>query len=91
MSVLAIHGTRDLVVPYRGLRAFVGTWASRDRCASVPSARREREGVTHLRWHGCAAATRVEHLRVDDDSHGWPALTDANERIVGFLRAAVVR
>ena len=45
------------------------------------------EGITHLRWHGCAAGTRVEHLRVADDTHGWPSITDANQRMVRFLRA----
>jgi polyhydroxybutyrate depolymerase len=88
VSVLDIHGTSDQVVPYRGLRAFVGTWARRDGCAAKPSAHREREGVTHLRWRGCDAGARVEHLRVAGDTHGWPSLTDANARIVGFLRAA---
>jgi polyhydroxybutyrate depolymerase len=88
VSVLDIHGTADQVVGYRGLRAFVGSWARRDGCGAVPSARREREGVTHLRWPGCDGGARVEHLRVADDTHGWPALTDANQRIVSFLRAA---
>jgi polyhydroxybutyrate depolymerase len=87
VSVLSIHGSRDQVVAYRGMRAFVDTWARRDRCAAKPSARVEAEGVTHLRWHGCAAGARVEHLRVADDTHGWPALVDANQRMVRFLRA----
>ena len=87
VSVLSIHGTRDQVVAYRGIRAFLETWARRERCAPEPSERREAEGVTHLRWHGCAAGARVEQLRVADDTHGWPALTDANERMVRFLRA----
>ena len=87
VSVLSIHGSSDQVVAYRGMRAFVDTWARRDRCAPRPSARREVEGVTHLRWHGCAAGTRVEHLRVADDTHGWPSITDANQRMVRFLRA----
>jgi polyhydroxybutyrate depolymerase len=87
VSVLDIHGASDQVVAYRGLRAFVDTWARRDGCAPRPSARREVEGITHLRWHGCAAGTRVEHLRVADDTHGWPSITDANERMVRFLRA----
>jgi len=86
VSVLSIHGSRDQVVAYRGMRAFVDTWARRDRCASRPTVRGEAEGVTHLRWHGCAAGTRVEHLRVADDTHGWPALVDANQRMVRFLR-----
>jgi polyhydroxybutyrate depolymerase len=87
VSVLAIHGSSDQVVAYRGLRAFVGTWARRDRCAPRPSERREVEGITHLRWHGCADGARVEHLRVADDIHGWPSITDANQRMVRFLRA----
>jgi polyhydroxybutyrate depolymerase len=87
VSVLSIHGSSDQVVAYRGMRAFVDTWARRDRCARRPGARREAEGITHLRWHGCAAGTRVEHLRVADDTHGWPPITDANQRMVRFLRA----
>ena len=87
VSVLDIHGASDQVVAYRGLRAFVDTWARRDGCAPRPSARREVEGITHLRWHGCAGGTRVEHLRVAHDTHGWPSITDANERMVRFLRA----
>ena len=72
---------------YRGLRAFIDTWARRDRCAPRPTERREVEGITHLRWHGCAAGSRVEHLRVAEDTHGWPSITDANQRMVRFLRA----
>jgi polyhydroxybutyrate depolymerase len=88
VSVLSIHGTADQVVPYRGMRAFVATWARRDGCAATPSAQRA-DIVTHLRGHGCAGGARVEHLRVADDAHGWPALEDANERIVRFLRAVL--
>jgi polyhydroxybutyrate depolymerase len=88
VSVLSIHGTHDQVVPYRGLRAFVASWARRDGCAPVPSATTV-DVVTHLRWQGCADGAHVEHLRVAGDTHGWPALEDANERMVRFLRAAL--
>jgi polyhydroxybutyrate depolymerase len=88
VSVLDIHGTSDEVVGYRGLRRFVGTWAQRDGCAPTPTARREPERVTHLRWHGCDDGSRVEHLRVAGDTHGWPALADANGPMVRFLRSA---
>jgi polyhydroxybutyrate depolymerase len=88
VSVLDIHGLGDQVVGYRGLRAFVATWARRDGCAAEPTARHEDDGVTHERWHDCDDGARVEHLRVADDPHGWPTITDANQRIVRFLRAA---
>jgi polyhydroxybutyrate depolymerase len=88
VSVLDIHGTSDRVVGYRGLRKFVGTWARRNGCAPTPTARREPERVTHLRWHGCRDDSRVEHLRVAGDTHGWPALADANGPMVRFLRSA---
>ena len=81
-----IHGSSDQVVGYRGMCAFVDTWARRDGCARRPSQRREVEGITHLRWHGWAAGTRVGHLRVADDTHGWPSIDDANQRMVRFLR-----
>jgi polyhydroxybutyrate depolymerase len=88
VSVLDIHGTSDQVVGYRGLRAFVGTWARRDGCAPTPSSRREPERVTRLRWRDCDDGSRVEHLRVSGDTHGWPALVDANAPMVRFLRSA---
>jgi polyhydroxybutyrate depolymerase len=88
VSVLDIHGTSDQVVGYRGLRAFVATWARRDGCAPAPSSRREPEGVTDLRWHGCDDGSHVEHLRVAGDTHGWPSLADANGPMVRFLRSA---
>jgi polyhydroxybutyrate depolymerase len=89
VSALDIRGTSDQVVGYRGLRAFVGTWARRDGCSPRPASRREPEGVTHLRWRGCRGGVRVEHLRVASDTHGWPALAEANGVMVRFLRSLV--
>jgi polyhydroxybutyrate depolymerase len=89
VSVLDIHGTSDQVVGYPGLRAVVNSWARRDGCAPTPSTRRHPERVTRFTWHGCNGGTRVEHLRVAGDTHGWPALADANGPMVAFLRAAL--
>jgi polyhydroxybutyrate depolymerase len=90
VSVFDIHGTSDQVVPYRGLRAFVASWARRDGCSGAPTAARLVDGwpVTQVGWHGCDGGARVEHLRVSGDTHGWPSLEDANQRILRFLRAA---
>jgi poly(3-hydroxybutyrate) depolymerase len=88
--ILALHGARQGgygMQRYTGLsddaRGFVVAYPS----ASTPSAT-SADVVTRLRWHGCRGGARVEHLRVADDTHGWPALEDANDRIVAFLRAS---
>jgi poly(3-hydroxybutyrate) depolymerase len=46
--------------------------------------------MQRVRWHGCDGGARVEHLRASGDTHGWPSLEDANERIVAFLRSVPV-
>ena len=40
VSVFDVHGTSDQVVGYRGVRAFVATWAQRDGCAARPTTSR---------------------------------------------------
>ncbi len=53
VSVLAIHGDHDVVVPYRGLRTFIGDWARRDGCSPSPdTAARTMRPM----WNGTAAA-----------------------------------
>jgi hypothetical protein len=49
-----------------------------------PTARRGRHhppALARLR-----RGARVEHLLVAGDTHGWPAITDANQPVVRFLR-----
>jgi polyhydroxybutyrate depolymerase len=80
LDVLAIHGTHDGVVPYRGkpharwraVPAFVGAWAKRDGCAARPAARRTGPGVTRFTWRRCAGGHRVELVRIAGSRHGWP-------------------
>ena len=67
VSVLSIHGSSDQVVAYRGMRAFVDTWARRDRCAARGRARAGRSrgsptcaGTAARRaraWSTCASPT----------------------------------
>jgi polyhydroxybutyrate depolymerase len=79
VPVLAFHGTRDTIVPYPGFRRFMDEWARRDGCAPHPSTTRRRFSAD-IRWRGCD----VTLVRGDGDTHGWPALTGANRRIVAF-------
>ena len=80
VSVLSIHGSSDQVVPYRGLRAFVDTWARRDRLRAA--AERAAGGRGHhppalARLRGGhprgAPARRRRHPRLAVDHGRQPA------------------
>lgn len=91
-SLLEIHGTGDTVVPYRGrgprragdVRRFVAQWARRDGCESAPRVARVRADVQRVSYRGCAPGLAVEHLKIDDEPHGWPI--DTTERVWRFFR-----
>ena len=83
VSVIAIHGTADDVVPIGGGRIAGGAtkpappatavaerWASLDGCPD--GARTEsRGGVTTAAWSDCAGGTRVQLVTVDGGGHNW--------------------
>jgi polyhydroxybutyrate depolymerase len=79
-SFLAIHGTADTVVPYRGappdragdVPRYTARWARRDGCSSRSRSRRLRSRVTRIRHAGCDNGLRVELVRLEGTSHGWP-------------------
>jgi polyhydroxybutyrate depolymerase len=87
LSVLEIHGTADPIVPYRNssgrpdedIPAFIASWARRDGCAATSRPQRLSATVTRLRWPGCGAGARVEHLRLTGGRHIelLPELRDA--------------
>jgi polyhydroxybutyrate depolymerase len=83
VSVLAFHGTRDAIVPYAGFRRFMATLARRHGCAPRPASTRGRFAA-RFAWGGCRDS-RVELVRVERDTHGWPALEGANRRIIDFV------
>jgi polyhydroxybutyrate depolymerase len=83
VSVIAIHGTADPIVPYEGGRiqggaiqpapaatAVVERWASLDGC---PDARTSeaRGAVTVAAWAGCAGGTKVQLVSVEGGGHNW--------------------
>ena len=87
VSVLSIHGTSDQVVRLSG-HARVRRRRGRGAIAAPRGRARAARSRASRTCAGTAAraGTRVEHLRVADDTHGWPSITDANERMVRFLR-----
>ncbi len=85
VSVLAIHGTRDLNAPYGGgvgprslsgvsyppVRDVVGRWVA--ACGCAPSARVERVAdVVRETWSGGQGGTEVCLVTVEDGGHTWP-------------------
>lgn len=80
LPVLEIHGTGDQVVPYGGeppdyagsVARWLARWRRIDRCSGRAVRFSPAAGVHELAWRHCAAATRVEHVRLDGVAHGWP-------------------
>lgn len=83
VSVIAIHGTADGIVPYEGGRiaggatmpappvtAVVERWASLDGCPDSHTTE-VRGPVTTAAWTGCAGGTRVRLVTIDGGGHNW--------------------
>ena len=80
LPVLEIHGTADQVVPYGGkppdfngaVKRWLWQWRRIDGCQGNADRLRPASGVTEIAWRHCTAGTRVEHVRLDGQAHGWP-------------------
>jgi polyhydroxybutyrate depolymerase len=80
LPVLEIHGTADQVVPYGGkppdfngsVKRWLWLWRRIDGCQGKADRVVPGPGVTEIAWRHCTAGTRVEHVRLDGQAHGWP-------------------
>jgi polyhydroxybutyrate depolymerase len=85
VPVLAIHGTADEVVPYRGqgtsvasplplpaVPAWLAEWATRDGCPGDPEVFLDTAEATGLRWDGCRDGAEVVHYRINGGGHDLP-------------------
>ena len=83
VSVIAVHGTADDVVPYEGGRiqggatrpappamAVAERWASLDGCPDTRTAE-VRGPVSSATWSGCGGATSVRLVTVEGGGHNW--------------------
>lgn len=106
-SFLAIHGTADTSVPYLGARPdFRGSvprhaaaWARRVGCSARTTTTVPRRRVARIRHRSCPGGRRVEILRLDGTTHGWPGAAprqaparnpsgvSAAREVMAFLRA----
>jgi polyhydroxybutyrate depolymerase len=93
VSVLEIHGSADHVVPYDGKKPdyagsvprYLHGWARRDGCDPRAHVVHESRTVTRHVYRHCAAGLTVEHLRLEDFDHGWPARPDTNRAVLSFF------
>jgi polyhydroxybutyrate depolymerase len=81
VSVLAVHGTDDRIIPYEGngtdipsVRTWVEAWAGRDGCDQASSSTEPYEQVTLEAWSGCAEQAEVALMTVHGGGHGWLGL-----------------
>lgn len=83
VPVLDFHGQADTTIPYTGNEAkglpalpdWLADWARRDGCRATPRTTRVEANVVRQRWTGCAGKAAVEHYRIEDGGHFWPATT----------------
>lgn len=80
VSLLHVHGTGDLIVPYTGggvganrsVAASVQAFRTIDKCPAGDGTPSYTKGdVTCTRWT-CDAGTHVEHCAVQNGGHQWP-------------------
>jgi polyhydroxybutyrate depolymerase len=89
VSVLAIHGTADPVLPYDGVeseippvRLWVEAWAQRNRCDLTPSVEHPQEGLTVETWQNCDENTTVILYTREGGDHIWPG-SESGEQMEG--------
>ncbi|MCV7017624.1 alpha/beta hydrolase family esterase [Mycolicibacterium aichiense] len=103
VAVLAIHGTADKVVPYKGGRmigrggastvvsapTMVDRWLAFDRCP--PATTTTIDGGKRLLAFGCADGTEVAFITINGWGHTWPvspaAAFDASRASAEFFAA----
>jgi polyhydroxybutyrate depolymerase len=78
VSVLAVHGTDDQIIPYEGngtdipsVRTWVEAWAGRDECAARSVVTEPNEFVSLEAWDDCREQVEVALLTVNGGGHSW--------------------
>lgn len=80
VSVLAIHGKKDELVPFAGgglanflpVEEAVLFWAKANACAPAPSVETVDEGIVRRRWTGRRNGTEVQLVVLENAGHEWP-------------------
>jgi polyhydroxybutyrate depolymerase len=57
----------------------VEQWSARDGCSNRPTTKKPREGLTVVRWKGCAKGVDVQLWTIAGWGHEWPRARSARE------------
>jgi poly(3-hydroxybutyrate) depolymerase len=89
VSVIGIHGTGDVIVPYLGgpllrrpefwmppVEETFTAWAQNGRCDIAPRHEEVVPDVVRRRWTGCAEGIQVELYAIEGGGHSWPWVDD---------------
>jgi polyhydroxybutyrate depolymerase len=74
LPVLAIHGSSDGIVAYKGLKASLDHWATKDGCsATTRAATQPASGgdTTCVTYEGCPTGVEVTGCSVQGGGHCW--------------------
>jgi polyhydroxybutyrate depolymerase len=72
VSVLAMHGVQDPLVPYELDELAVAAWVGHDGCDPL-AAETSFDGGTHRIWEACEDTVAVEFYTLDPMGHCWPS------------------
>ncbi|MBL6979963.1 MAG: prolyl oligopeptidase family serine peptidase [Anaerolineales bacterium] len=78
VSVLAIHGLNDSIIPYEGnqnnplVHDWVEAWAERNGCNTVPNTSRPNFSLTLESWSTCNGDNLVALYSIAGAGHSWP-------------------
>lgn len=71
VSVLAMHGTADTVLPIEDVERFVEQWRDLDACPGDPDESQLTDTATLQSSTGCTDGTAVQFIRIDGAAHSW--------------------
>ncbi len=84
ISVLVIHGTQDLIIPYEGradevtpVSLWVQQWAKRNGCQAKPEISQPQEDLKIETWGDCAKNVSIQLVTRIGGRHVWPGSSSA--------------
>ena len=86
IPIMHVHGVDDPIIAYantwdwkawdsvgamRDIPSLVQYWTDKYNCLNVNET--SNEAVTHFVYDGCDQDSRIEHYRIENGTHDWPA------------------